>query len=144
DGLRLNDPNTDYLVFLGGACVSACDSLEVAHGPQSTLYGGEAVGGVVSLRAQRGAGAPNGHAFVEGGSFGTVQGALAAQGERGPDAWNVAVQGGHTDNDRPNNAFDSVNATLRFDHRLNDRAAVGATVRWFDGVYGDAGDRFTN
>jgi hypothetical protein len=50
DGLRLNDPNTDYMVFLGGACVGACDSLEIGHGPQSTLYGGEAVGGVVSLR----------------------------------------------------------------------------------------------
>jgi vitamin B12 transporter len=60
DGIRLNDPNTDYQVFLGGACVSACDSLEIAHGPQSTLYGGEAIGGVISLRAQRGTGAPSG------------------------------------------------------------------------------------
>jgi hypothetical protein len=59
DGIRLNDPNTDYQVFLGGACVSACDSLEIAHGPQSTLYGGEAIGGVISLRAQRGTGAPS-------------------------------------------------------------------------------------
>lgn len=40
DGLRFNDPNTDYAVFLGGACVSACDSLEIAHGPQSTLSTG--------------------------------------------------------------------------------------------------------
>src|SRR4051812_22417264 len=75
DGLRLNDPNTDYFVFLGGACLGACDSLEIAHGPQSTLYGGEAVGGVISLRAQRGTGTPTGRLSVETGSFGTVQGA---------------------------------------------------------------------
>ena len=144
DGLRLNDPNTDYAVFLGGSCVSACDSLEIAHGPQSTLYGGEAVGGVVSLRAQRGAGAPNGRVSGEGGSFGTVQGAVAAQGERGVNAFNFSLQGGHTENDRANNAFDSANATLRLDRKMSDRVVVGATLRWFHGVYGDPGDRYTN
>jgi vitamin B12 transporter len=144
DGVRLNDPNTDYQVFLGGACVSACDSLEVAHGPQSTLYGGEAVGGVVSLRAQRGAGAPAASVSAEAGSFGTVQGALAAQGERGATAWNFSAQGGHTDNQRANNYFDSANTTLRLDHQLSERTSVGGTLRWFHGTYGDPGDRYTN
>jgi vitamin B12 transporter len=144
DGLRLNDPNTDYAVFLGGSCVSACDSLEIAHGPQSTLYGGEAVGGVVSLRAQRGAGTPRGTIWAEAGSFGTVQGALTSQGEIGATAWNFALQGGHTDNERANNAFDSSNTTLRVDRKINEGAAVGATLRWFHGVYGDPGDRYTN
>ena len=144
DGLRLNDPNTDYNVFLGGACVGACDSLEVAHGPQSTLYGGEAIGGVVSLRAQRGTGAPRASLSAEAGSFGTVQGAVAAQGERGATAWNFSAQGGRTANDRVNNSFASANTTLRLDRKLNDRVAVGGTVRWFHGVYGDPGDRYTN
>lgn len=144
DGLRINDPNTNYEVFLGGSCVSACDSLEIAHGPQSTLYGGEAVGGVVSLRAQRGAGAPHGRVSLDGGSFGTAQAAISAQGEAGARAWNFSLQGGHTENDRANNAFDSVNATLRLDQRLDDRVSVGGTLRWFHGVYGDPGDRYTN
>jgi vitamin B12 transporter len=144
DGLRMNDSNTDYQVFLGGACISACDSLEVAHGPQSTLYGGEAVGGVIALRSERGAGAPSARVAFEGGSFGTWQGRFAAQGERGRDAWNLAVQGGHTDNARPNNAFDSANTTLRLDRRVNERVAVGSTLRWFHGVYGSPGTRFTN
>ena len=144
DGLRLNDPNTDYAVFLGGACLSACDSLEIAHGPQSTLYGGEAVGGVVSLRALRGSGAPVGRVAVEAGSFGTVQGTLSVQGERGANAWNFSLAGGHTDNERINNSFDSTNTTLRLDRALSERASIGATVRWFHGVYGDPGDRYTN
>ncbi len=144
DGVRFNDPNTDYNVFLGGACVAACDSLEVAHGPQSTLYGGEAVGGVVSLRAQRGTGAPTGQVAVEAGSFGTVQGAVAAQGSAGATAYNFSAQGGHTDNQRANNSFDSANTTLRLDHTLSAQLAVGGTLRWFHGVYGDPGDRYTN
>lgn len=144
DGLRLNDPNTDYQVFLGGACVAACDSLEIAHGPQSTLYGGEAVGGVVSLRAQRGDGPGQGKVALEAGSFGTVQGAISAQGARGANAFNFSAQGGHTDNARANNAFDSASTTLRLDRRLDERVSIGGTARWFHGAYGDPGDRFTN
>ncbi|MFZ9683177.1 MAG: TonB-dependent receptor plug domain-containing protein, partial [Cephaloticoccus sp.] len=144
DGLRLNDPNTDYAVFLGGACLAACDSLEIAHGPQSTLYGGEAIGGVVSLRAGRGAGDPRARAALELGSFGTVQAAATAQGERGASAYHVAVQGGHTDNERPHNAFASANTTVRLDHTLNERVAIGGTLRWFHGDYESPGDRYTN
>ncbi len=144
DGIRLNDPNTDYQVFLGGACVGACDSLEVAHGPQSTLYGGEAVGGVISLRAQRGAGAGRASAAIEAGRFGTVQGALAAQGANGATSYNFAATGGRTENDRVNNAFESSTTTLRLDHTLNGLTSIGGTVRWFHGAYGDPGDRYTN
>jgi vitamin B12 transporter len=144
DGLRFNDPNTDYAVFLGGACVSACDSLEVAHGPQSTLYGGEAVGGVVSLRSERGEGPIRQRAALEVGSFGTRQSAWSAQGAPGPWAFNVALQAGRTENDRPNNAFRSGNLTARLDRAVSSRVAVGATVRGFEGRYESPGTRFTN
>ena len=144
DGVRFSDPNTDYNIFLGGACVGACDSLEVAHGPQSTLYGGEAVGGVIALRSLRGSGVPSARVAVEAGSFGTVQGAVSAQGEEREWAYNYSAQGGHTDNARANNSFDSVNATLRLDRALTARTSLGATVRWFRGIYGDPGDRYTN
>ena len=144
DGLRLNDPNTDYAVFLGGACLGACDSLEVSHGPQSTLYGGEAVGGLVSLRAARGQGGPSGRLAVEAGSFGTFQGALSAQGARGAEAWNFSLRGGRTRNERANNAFTSQNAVLRLDRTLQPGLEATATLRWFRGAYGSPGDRFTN
>lgn len=144
DGIRLNDPNTDYQVFLGGACVSACDSLEIAHGPQSTLYGGEAIGGVISLRAQRGTGAPSARIAAEAGSFGTVQGSAAAQGASGANSYNFASAGGRTANDRPNNEFTSATTTLRLDRTLNQRVSIGGTARWFHGDYGDPSDRFTN
>ena len=144
DGIRFNDPNTDYNVSLGGMCVSACDSLEVAHGPQSTLYGGEAVGGVVALRAQRGAGAATQTVSVEAGSFGTVQGAVHAQGVTGPTAYNFSAIGGKTDNERSNNDFTSATYALRLDHQVSKSVAIGATFRGFLGRYGSPGDRFTN
>ncbi|MBI2516562.1 MAG: TonB-dependent receptor [Opitutae bacterium] len=144
DGLRYNDPNTDYAVALGGACLGACDSLEVAHGPQSTLYGGEAVGGVVALRAQRGNGPARGSVAAETGSFGTVQGAIAAQRGDAESAYTFSAAGGHTDNQRANNAFDSATFALRVDRKLTDDVSVGATWRGFNATYGDPGDRYTN
>lgn len=143
DGIRSSDPNTDYAVALGGASVGACDSLEIARGPQSTLYGGEAVGGVVSLRAQRGTGAEQ-RVSVEAGSFGTVQGAVSAQAGDERSAYAFSAAGGHTDNDRANNAFDSATYVLRLDRQLSEGVAVGATWRGFNGRYGSPGTRFTD
>lgn len=139
DGIRLNDPNTDYQATLGGICLGACDNLEVSHGPQSTLYGGEAIGGVVSIRGQAGTGPATTKLAVEGGSFGTIQGAASTQGGSEHGGYTFSVVGGHTDNDRPNNEFDSLTYALRLDRKLNAKVAVGATVRGFLGTYGSPG-----
>jgi vitamin B12 transporter len=144
DGIRLNDSNSDYFNFLGGTCVSSCDSLEVSHGPQSTLYGGEAMGGVIALASRPGEGEPSGRVFMEAGSFGTVQGTLDAQGQSGATSYSFSVSGGTTDNERDHNAFNSVTVVGRLDQRVSETLNLGATVRGFYGDYESPGDRFTN
>lgn len=139
DGIRANDPNTDYQATLGGVCLGACDNLEVAHGPQSTLYGGEAVGGVVSIRGQRGSGPARGAISVEAGSFGTIQSAASTQSGDAQGGYTFSISGGHTDNERMNNKFDSTSYALRLDRKLSAKVAVGATWRGFIGVYGSPG-----
>jgi len=144
DGIRMNDANTDYAVFLGGARLGATDAIEIARGPQSTLYGSEAVGGVVSIQAQKGSGDPSADVAVEVGSFDTVGGTLDAQGARDHWAWSFTASGSHTANDRPNNAFDSGDVVIRIDRDFPGGAEVGATLRGFEGRYGDPGDIYTN
>jgi len=144
DGIRLNDSNIDYLNFLGGACANSCDSLEVSHGPQSTLYGGEAMGGVIAITAQPGAGEPSGRVFLEAGSFGTVQGTLDAQGQRDATSYSFSLSGGTTDNERDHNAFSSMTLVGRIDQAVSETVNLGATVRGFHGDYESPGDRFTN
>ncbi len=139
DGIRASDPNTDYQVTLSGLCLGACDNLEVSHGPQSTLYGGEAVGGVVAIRGQRGSGPRRGAISFEAGSFGTIQGAASVQAGDDQGGYTFTINGGHTDNERANNEFDSTTHSLRVDRKLSARVAVGATWRGFIGVYGSPG-----
>ena len=144
DGMRMNDPNTDYSVFLGGAAASPSDTIEIARGPQSTLYGGEAIGGVVAMRTLKGEGAPSAQLGVEGGSFGTVQSSVNTQGTGNGWAYNAFIESGRTENQRPNNDFSGTTYAVRLDRQLSPQITVGATARGFFGTYGSPGDRFTN
>jgi vitamin B12 transporter len=144
DGIRLNDANTDYGPFLGGARIFPGDTLEVALGPQSALYGSEAAGGVVSLAARKGTGSFSGSVSAEVGSFGTLDGTIVAQGAGGGWAYNLAAAASHTNNDRVNNAFDSTNLSLRLDKKLGTYLDAGVTLRSFVSSYGNPGNEFTN
>jgi vitamin B12 transporter len=144
DGIRLNDANTDYAVYLGGARLGATDTIEIARGPQSTLYGSEAVGGVVSIEAQKGSGAPSADISVEAGSFDTFTGAFDAQGSQNSVAWSLSTSGSHTANERQNNVSDTGNLVFRIDRDLTGGIDIGATLRGFEGRFGDPGDIYTN
>jgi vitamin B12 transporter len=75
DGVRINDPGApDGAPNLNDLLVSDIDRVEVLRGPQSTLYGSAAIGGVVNLILRRGGTAPLALQLdAEGGSFGTTR-----------------------------------------------------------------------
>ncbi len=66
DGVRLNSP------YFGGydwsqLPTAGIQRIEVVRGPFSSLYGADAVGGVVNLIPERGTGKPSGTLYAEGG-----------------------------------------------------------------------------
>jgi vitamin B12 transporter len=139
DGIRASDSNALYGNFVGGASVMGTDRIEVVRGPQSTLFGADAIGGVVTISMQRGSGAPSAAVSAEAGSFETLRSTLAAQGETGANAYNASVTGFTTQNDRENNDFENLTGAVRVDHRINDAVNIGATLRAVRGVYGSPG-----
>jgi vitamin B12 transporter len=82
DGIPLNDPvgaPFDY-EYLDGLSLDGVKQIEVIRGPQSTLWGSNAIGGVINIIPQSGPAPLGGSALVEGGSYGTSHEAVAAQG----------------------------------------------------------------
>jgi vitamin B12 transporter len=145
DGIRVNDANASYGSFLGGADLAGGDRIEVVRGPQSTLWGGAAIGGVVALDAERGEGRARGTVETEGGSFGSWRGRLLAEGERGGLGWNAAFSANGTDNQRRPNGWDQRTQLVRIDDRLSGALRVGGTFRGLQQSYTSPGDlRTTN
>ncbi len=89
DGIRLNDLGGDF----DAAHLTAFDlqQVEVVRGPQSSTYGSDAIGGVVSLVTRRG-GRPRVAGLFEGGSFGTVRSNVTAAGSTGSLRWGGGVE----------------------------------------------------
>lgn len=144
DGIRFNDANTEYFNLLGGAVLGAQERVEIVRGPQSTLHGGEALGGVIALSQNRGNGPATSALTVEGGSFGTAQAAYATQGGDGATDYAFSLFGGRTENDRADSGFTRGNFALRLDRDVSETASIGATLRGYHGLYESPGDRFTN
>ena len=68
------------------------DRVEVVRGPQSALYGSNAIGSVVRIITRSG-GPLKGDAALEGGSFGTMHVAASASGTTGNWFWGGGVDG---------------------------------------------------
>jgi vitamin B12 transporter len=97
DGIRVGDPSgTDGSADLGGFVANNVERIEVLRGPQSALYGSEAMGGVINIITRQGEGAPRGSALVEGGSYGTVHSRVEQSGASGDWTYSFSVDGLHT------------------------------------------------
>ncbi len=94
DGIRVNDPSSDSGEF-DFSNLSAVDieRIEVLRGPQSALYGSDAMGGVINIITRKGKGAPRISVSAEGGSYGTKAGRAAISGSSGPVSYAFSTTG---------------------------------------------------
>src|SRR5260221_720194 len=93
DGVHINDPSApDGAAILSDLLVNDVERIEVLRGPQSTLYGSDAMGGVVNILSKRGGTTPVAFSgSTEGGSLGTYRGNVAANGVAGPIDYGAAA-----------------------------------------------------
>jgi len=80
DGIDANDPSQDGVFDFGQVLTSDIERVEVLRGPQSSLYGSDAIGGVVNVVTKKGEGPPQFAGRLEGGSFGTFNQSASMRG----------------------------------------------------------------
>lgn len=98
NGIEVNDPSSPNGFFnFGEMLTDDIERIEIVRGAQSTLYGSDAIGGVINIITKQGSGTPKVGARLEGGSFGTFTQSAHVSGG---DAWkNYALSVAHYDTD---------------------------------------------
>ncbi|MBI1371917.1 MAG: TonB-dependent receptor [Phycisphaera sp.] len=98
DGIDLADPSTSGGIAQPQFLLSSgIDRIEVLRGPQSALYGSDAIGGVINATTARGEGPLSAYYTQEAGSFRTFLEQVGASA--GDDTFNFAIHGAHLESD---------------------------------------------
>ncbi len=81
DGIDVGDPSSiDGSFDFSQILASDIERVEILRGPQSGLYGSDAIGGVIDIVTKKGSGPAQFTGTVEGGSFGTFNQTAAVSG----------------------------------------------------------------
>jgi len=83
DGMRFRDasaPQSDASGLLQDLMVTSIDRVEILRGSGSSLYGTNAIGGVINVITAQGGGRTRGNVLLEGGSLGMFRGRAQVSG----------------------------------------------------------------
>ena len=81
DGIDVGNPGSPNGAFdFAHILTSDIERIEVLRGPQSGLYGSDAIGGLIDIITKSGSGPPRLTGVFEGGSFGTFNQTALASG----------------------------------------------------------------
>ena len=154
DGIEVNDPSTPNRSFdFGQMLTTDIERVEVLRGPQSGLYGANALGGVIAITTRRGDGPPKVTGSLEAGSHGTFNQSIGLRG--GDDRFDYAFGVSHfraettpvTPHDlvpagrrRNPNSYDNWSYSARLGAKLTDTVSLDWIGRYVDGQLLFTGD----
>jgi vitamin B12 transporter len=99
DGVRIGSATTGAASW-NAIPLSSIDHIEIVYGPLSSLYGADAIGGVVQIFTKKSTGAPTFSAGAGGGTYGTNQYDASVHGSTGGEhGVTYALSGAHEESD---------------------------------------------
>jgi vitamin B12 transporter len=157
DGIDAGDPSSPNGAFdFAHLLTGDIERIEVLRGPQSGLYGSDAIGGVISITTKRGEGPPKATGTLEGGSFGTFNQKAGLSGSEGRFDYAFNVQHFRSTStpvtplellapgDRRNNdTYDNWTYSTRVGAKVSDEFSVGLVTRYTEAKVGFTGDNFS-
>jgi vitamin B12 transporter len=129
DGVRVKNPSLG-IAELSDLAPDLIDRIEIIRGPQSTLYGADAIGGVVNIITKKGRGPFSATVEQEVGNYDTLHSRGTVSG-----AWrffDYAVSASHLESNGhfQNDGLSQNAASLRLGLALPANSSVTFTLRW--------------
>ena len=161
DGVRINSATTGTTA-LDQLMLDQVDRIEIVRGNVSSLYGSEAIGGVIQIFTRHGRGAPAANFSAGIGNQGTRRASAGFSGASGSNDYSVEVSGFRTDGvsslnpglqpnanpDRDGYRNTSLSANLghafNADHHLRATLFASSGNNQYDNAYGKPTDINTN
>lgn len=156
DGIDVNDPSANNAFDFGQVLTWDLSRVEVLRGPQSSLYGSDALGGVINLETKRGEGPPTFAGVLEGGSFETFNQMASASGSVGRFNYSFNVAHFLADSTpvtpldllppgekRNNDSYENTTLSTRLGYEFTDDFGIGTVVRYTNSDLFFTGDDFS-
>jgi len=140
DGVQANDPTIGGQFNFYDLTVDNVERIEVLRGSASTLYGSDAIGGVVNVISRRGRGDPTFRGNLEVGSFGYWRVAAGGRGQVGPVDFSLDLSRLHIDNELPNNEFDDTTFAGTLGYEIIEGLRIELRGRYIDSAARDPWD----
>jgi vitamin B12 transporter len=154
DGIDVTDPGNPSQTFdFSQLPTDDIARIEVLRGPQSGLYGADAIGGVISITTKKGEGPPKAYAKFEGGSFGTFNQSTGVSGSQ--DRFNYAFNVMHLHSastpvtplgilspgeTRNNDYYDNKTVSTRLGYDFSDAFSLNLVSRYTASTHDFTGD----
>jgi vitamin B12 transporter len=133
DGVRVNDPTNARGGSFDFSALDVADveRVEIARGPYSAVYGGDALAGVINI-VTRHAPAEKGYASLDamGGAYETREIALNTGGPVAAGNWNMGFSDSHEGEQVRGNNFDSQRVSGSFDIALASSTSLTVSGRY--------------
>ena len=157
DGIDATDPSNGNGSFdFGQLLTDDLARIEVLRGPQSGLYGSDAIGGVVSFTTKRGEGPARASLRLEGGSFGTFNQSGRISGSENGFDYSVSVshfRAAATPVTPPDlvpfgrpihpNFYDNETVSAKFGYQFTDTFRINSVTRFINSRLLLTGDDFS-
>ena len=139
DGIEVSNPASGTVINPGVLFTGAVERVEFLKGSQSSLYGADALSGVMSLTTRQAEqDTTSGFLTAAYGSFDTWQAGAGVQGDQGPFGYSITV--GHqssdgfsaADNNDESDGYENNSVTAKVGYELTETLDVYAVAYYID------------
>jgi len=129
DGIRVKSPTTGDFDF-SDLSTDQIERIEIVRGPQATLYGADAIGGVVNVITKRGTGPFSAYASSEFGNLDTLRERVGFSGVYKIFDYAASASWFESNGEGPNDGFEQRALTSRIGIALPADGHVGLSLRY--------------